>query len=72
MERWNIGMLILKENFSFINLFAKRSFPNIPLSHFPKTPCFIIPSFHRSIIPIVSEANKVLGTCFVWPAKQVG
>jgi len=44
MEWWNIGMLILRERYSFMNFAVNRNFPNKPLSHLPKT--------HYSNIPI--------------------
>jgi len=45
MEWWNIGVLILKGVYSFVNLPAKRCFNNNPLPHFPEP---IIPVFQYS------------------------
>jgi len=36
MKWWNIGMLILKGVYSFVNLPAKMCFNNNPLPHFPE------------------------------------
>jgi len=41
MEWWNIGMLVLKGSFSFLNsssLIVKKKIPNNPKSHSPRTP----------------------------------
>jgi len=45
LECWNVGMLILKERYSFINFVVKSEFCpylNIP---FPQTQYSIIPTF---------------------------
>jgi len=49
VEWWNIGMLILKGSFSFIDFSVKESFTNKPPSHFSKT--------HYSIIPLFQHSN---------------
>jgi hypothetical protein len=49
MEWWNIGMLVFKGSYTFIDFPVKRDFANKPLPHFPRS--------HYSNIPIVSEAN---------------
>ena len=52
VEYWNVGV-----NKEFTHFIASLSRRILPIDQYPILPEPIIPSFHYSNIPIVSEAN---------------
>ncbi len=55
MEYWNVGMMILHESFSFINLLVSRV---LPINHGRSFPGPNIPMFHCSLAQTWYERIK--------------